>query len=69
MSLALESGPKTVTESANKLFPKGLANSSGLVGNLMLHPLGFVEGTFNQYIEFLKVQRDVAYLVMSFMIL
>ena len=47
--------PRLLLNSANKLFPKGLANSSGLVGkNLMLHPLGFVEGTFNQYIESFK---------------
>ena len=34
--------------SFNKNFPDGLANSSGLVGkNLMLHPLGYVEGIFD----------------------
>ncbi len=47
--------PRLLLNSANKLFPMGLANSSGLVGkNLMLHPLGFVEGTFNQYLESFK---------------
>ena len=47
--------PRLLLNSANKLFPKGLANSSGLVGkNLMLHPLGFVEGTFNQFLESYK---------------
>tara|TARA_B100000965_G_scaffold406811_1_gene448913 strand:- start:10180 stop:11757 length:1578 start_codon:yes stop_codon:yes gene_type:complete len=47
--------PRLLLNSANKLFPRGLANSSGLVGkNLMLHPLGFVEGTFNQYLESFK---------------
>ena len=47
--------PRLLLNSANKLFPRGLANSSGLVGkNLMLHPLGFVEGTFNEFLESFK---------------
>jgi len=42
--------PRLLLNSKNKYFKNGIANnSSGLVGkNLMLHPLGFVEGTFNQ---------------------
>lgn len=42
--------PRLLLNSKNKYFKNGIANnSSGLVGkNLMLHPLGFVEGTFNK---------------------
>jgi len=43
--------PRLLLNSANKYFPEGLANSSGLVGkNLMLHPLGYVEGRFNKFL-------------------
>ena len=43
--------PRLLLNSANKMFPKGLANSSGLVGkNLMLHPLGYVEGQFSKFL-------------------
>ena len=43
--------PRILLNSKNKKFPKGLANSSGLVGkNLMLHPLGYVEGKFNKFL-------------------
>jgi choline dehydrogenase-like flavoprotein len=42
--------PRLLLNSKNKYFKNGMANnSSGLVGkNLMLHPLGFAEGTFDQ---------------------
>ena len=42
--------PRLLLNSKNKYFKNGIANnSSGLVGkNLMLHPLGFAEGTFKQ---------------------
>ncbi len=44
--------PRLLLNSANKRFPNGLANSSGLVGkNLMLHPLGFVEGKFKKNLD------------------
>lgn len=44
--------PRLLLNSKNKLFPNGLANSSGLVGkNLMLHPLGYVEGNFKENID------------------
>jgi choline dehydrogenase-like flavoprotein len=44
--------PKVLLTSKNKYFKKGLANSSGLVGkNLMLHPLGFVEGKFKKFMN------------------
>lgn len=40
--------PRLLLNSKNSHSPDGLANSSGLVGkNLMLHPLGFVEGNFD----------------------
>ena len=43
--------PRLLLNSKNKSFPNGLANSSGLVGkNLMLHPLGYVEGKFDKFL-------------------
>lgn len=39
--------PRLLLNSRSSAFPDGLANSSGMVGkNLMLHPLGYVEGQF-----------------------
>ena len=47
--------PRILLNSKTKYFKDGLANSSGLVGkNLMLHPLGFVEGIFDNFIESFK---------------
>lgn len=47
--------PRILLNSKNKRFSNGLANSSGLVGkNLMLHPLGYVEGTFSKFIASFK---------------
>jgi choline dehydrogenase-like flavoprotein len=45
--------PRLLLNSKNKYFQNGLANNSScLVGkNLMLHPLGFVEGTFNKHLN------------------
>lgn len=44
--------PRLLLNSKSKIFPDGIANRSGLVGkNLMLHPLGFVEGTFEQILD------------------
>ena len=41
--------PRILLNSKTKHFKEGLANTSGLVGkNLMLHPLGLVEGTFEK---------------------
>jgi len=43
--------PRILLNSINKKFPKGLANSSGQLGkNLMLHPLGYVEGRFSKFL-------------------
>ena len=43
--------PRILFNSSSKYFPNGLANSSGQLGkNLMLHPLGFVEGYFNKFL-------------------
>jgi choline dehydrogenase-like flavoprotein len=40
--------PRLLLNSKSKLFPQGLANSSGLVGkNFMLHPFRFFEGVFD----------------------
>ena len=44
--------PRLLLNSRSSDFPDGLANRSGLVGkNLMLHPLGYVEGVFDEPIE------------------
>ena len=41
--------PRLLLNSSSPGFPDGLANRSGLVGkNLMLHPLGYVEGLFDE---------------------
>jgi choline dehydrogenase-like flavoprotein len=44
--------PRLLLNSCSKNYPNGLANRSGLVGkNLMLHPLGYVEGRFRDDIK------------------
>ncbi len=44
--------PRILLNSKNKDFPNGLANNSGQLGkNLMLHPLGFVEGYFDKFLN------------------
>ncbi len=44
--------PRLLLNSKSKLFPHGLANSSGMVGrNFMLHPFRFFEGVFDQRID------------------
>ena len=44
--------PRLLLNSRSKSFPDGLANRSGLVGkNLMLHPLGYVEGVFSEPLD------------------
>lgn len=44
--------PRLLLNSRSASFPDGLANRSGLVGkNLMLHPLGYVEGIFEEPLE------------------
>ena len=44
--------PRLLLNSRSRNFPDGLANRSGLVGkNLMLHPLGYVEGIFSEPLE------------------
>lgn len=44
--------PRLLLNSKSEYFPEGLANRSGLVGkNLMLHPLGYVEGTFEEQLD------------------
>jgi choline dehydrogenase-like flavoprotein len=41
--------PRLLLNSTSTAFPNGLLNEQGLVGrNLMLHPLAYVEGTFEQ---------------------
>jgi choline dehydrogenase-like flavoprotein len=41
--------PRLLLNSKSKLFPQGLANSSGMVGkNFMLHTFGWLEGIFDQ---------------------
>jgi choline dehydrogenase-like flavoprotein len=44
--------PRLLLNSRSASFPDGLANRSGLVGkNLMLHPLAYVEGIFDDHLE------------------
>ena len=44
--------PRLLQLSVSKLFPDGLANSSGLVGrNLMFHPIANVTGVFDEMIN------------------
>lgn len=44
--------PRLLLNSTSIAFPNGLANTSGLVGkNLMLHPLGYVEGQFEEKLD------------------
>lgn len=44
--------PRLLLNSRSAAFPDGLANRSGMVGkNLMLHPLGYVEGLFEDNLE------------------
>jgi choline dehydrogenase-like flavoprotein len=44
--------PRILLNSRNEQNPNGLANSSGLVGKrLMLHPLAYVEGDFDENLD------------------
>ena len=44
--------PRILLNSQSAQFPDGLANSSGLVGkNLMFHPIGFVQGVFEERLD------------------
>jgi choline dehydrogenase-like flavoprotein len=44
--------PRILLNSTSSRFPQGLANSSGLVGrNLMFHPVGFVQGVFEERLD------------------
>jgi choline dehydrogenase-like flavoprotein len=44
--------PRILLNSKSAKFPNGLANSSGLVGkNLMFHPIGFVQGVFEERLD------------------
>jgi choline dehydrogenase-like flavoprotein len=44
--------PRILLNSKSLEYPDGLANKSGMVGkNLMLHPLGYVEGLFDEYLD------------------
>jgi choline dehydrogenase-like flavoprotein len=44
--------PRILLNSTSAKFPNGLANNSGLVGkNLMFHPIGFVQGTFDERLD------------------
>jgi choline dehydrogenase-like flavoprotein len=43
--------PRLLLNSCSKYFPDGLANRSNMVGrNLMMHPLGYVEGVFEEHL-------------------
>ena len=44
--------PRILLNSKSERFPDGLANSSGQVGkNLMFHPIGFVQGVFEERLD------------------
>ncbi len=44
--------PRILLNSKSAQFPDGLANRSGLVGkNLMFHPIGFVQGIFEEQLD------------------
>ena len=44
--------PRILLNSESAQFPDGLANRSGLVGkNLMFHPIGFVQGIFEERLD------------------
>ena len=44
--------PRILLNSKSAQFPDGLANRSGLVGkNLMFHPIGFVQGIFDERLD------------------
>jgi len=44
--------PRILLNSKSEQYPDGLANSSGLVGkNLMFHPVGFVQGIFEERLD------------------
>lgn len=44
--------PRILLNSKSPQFPDGLANSSGMVGkNLMFHPLGHVQGVFDENLD------------------
>jgi len=44
--------PRILLNSKSNQFPDGLANRNGLVGkNLMFHPVGFVQGIFEQRLD------------------
>lgn len=44
--------PRILLNSVSEHFPDGLANSSGLVGkNLMFHPVGYVQGVFDEQLD------------------
>jgi len=44
--------PRMLLNSTSKLFPDGLANSSGLVGkNLMFHPYASIQGVFDDVLD------------------
>ncbi|MBV1876608.1 MAG: GMC family oxidoreductase [Pseudomonadales bacterium] len=44
--------PRILLNSQSNLFPEGIANSTGLVGkNLMFHPVGFVQGLFDEDLQ------------------
>lgn len=44
--------PRLLLNSKSRLFPQGLANSSGLVGKcFMIHPFRFIEGVFEERMD------------------
>ena len=59
--------PRILLNSTSAQFPDGLANRSGLVGrNLMFHPVGFVQGLFEERLDSHKGPQGCAFLSNEF---
>jgi len=52
MAASATGTPRILLNSTSEMFPKGLGNNSDQVGrHLMIHPLGFVEGVFDEVLD------------------
>ena len=59
LAASLDGTPRILLNSKSDEFPNGLANTSDQVGrNLMIHPLGFVEGILTRHSTPTLVRKD-----------
>ncbi len=59
--------PRILLNSTSSQFPDGLANRSGMVGkNLMFHPIGFVQGLFEERLDSHKGPQGCSFLSNEF---